>query len=77
MKVNAKGESVVSKDQTDSECRYYNWGGSIHRLGDRIIADYPSYPREYGARCEYYQKFFIKDSLGRMLPCCKFCSVGR
>ncbi len=48
---------------TKSDCKHYNWGNS---------PDYPSYPREYGARCERF-KIFFRETNGRMLPDCERC----
>lgn len=44
---------------SDRNCPYYNWGGTRH---------YPSYPREYGARCEYHNLFFQSNQ-----PDCTNC----
>ena len=48
---------------TKSDCKYYNWNDN---------PDYPSYPREYGARCERFKMFF-RQTNGRMLPDCEGC----
>ena len=42
---------------TKSDCKYYNWNDN---------PDYPSYPREYGARCERFKMFF-RQTNGRLL----------
>ena len=53
------------EQKTKSYCYYYNHGGDIQR-------GYNIYPREYGARCEYYQTMFeIKNSL--LNPHCNTC----
>lgn len=57
----------MKKSETNSNCQYYNWGGS---------GKYSSYPREYGARCEKYDRFFTKDFDGNkeiLKPQCWKC----
>ena len=39
--------------ETRDNCYYYNYGGDSSFHGDR-----PPYPKIYGARCEFYEKFF-------------------
>ena len=48
---------------TKPDCKYYNWNDN---------PDYPSYPKEYGARCERY-KLFFRETNGRLLPDCREC----
>ena len=48
---------------TKSDCEYYNWNDN---------PDYPSYPKEYGARCERL-KIFFRMTNGRLLPDCREC----
>lgn len=64
------------EEQTNPECKYYNWGGSIHRKEGKVIADYPSYPREYGARCEAHNQFFTRVD-GKLTPCCPKCKLEK
>lgn len=45
----------------ESDCYYYSWGGNFKK-------DFTSYPREYGARCQFFDKFF-----GHEGPNCKGC----
>jgi hypothetical protein len=54
------------KQETNSDCSFYNWGGDGTR-------ERPNYPREYGARCECYDKFFERDSDGILIPNCPTC----
>lgn len=49
--------------ETKSNCKFYNWNDNL---------DYPSYPREYGARCEHHNEFFSKAS-GQLKPDCQTC----
>lgn len=51
---------------TKSDCKYYNWGDN---------PNYPSHPKEYGARCEKF-KIFFRESNGRTLPNCEECKDG-
>ena len=50
----------------NNQCQYYNWGGT---------GKYPSYPREYGARCEFFGKFFTRDK-DKLEPNCSECFKG-
>jgi hypothetical protein len=54
--------------ETNSDCYFYNWGNNLN-------FDYKC-PREYGARCEYYDKFFsAKNFTGEGLdPDCTICN---
>jgi len=51
---------------TNKECKYYNYGG------DGTNAR-PSYPTEYGARCEKYKEFFYMDK-NKLVPNCYNCT---
>lgn len=53
----------METEYPNAKCMYYNWGGT---------GKYTSYPREYGARCEFYNKFFDRVD-GRLNPNCKRC----
>jgi hypothetical protein len=55
-----------NKNHTSSSCYYYNWGGDSDK-------GYPSYPREYGARCEFHKEFFSEKD-GIIIPHCSSCS---
>ena len=56
------------KTETKASCYYYNWGGGEEGR--------PSYPREYGARCEYFDEFFKARSFGKIInPNCKVCPM--
>lgn len=61
-----KGEEVI--DTINRKCAHYNWGG------DDI---YPSYPKEYGARCEFFDIFFVVRSGGGIFPDCTNCPENR
>ena len=39
--------------ETKDDCHYYNYGGDLD------FPDRPPYPKLYGARCEFYKKFFF------------------
>lgn len=54
------------KEKTNPNCQYYNWGGDLDK-------GYTTYPREYGARCEFYKRFFSKDVKGNLIPNCYSC----
>lgn len=54
------------EQKTDRECFYYSWGGNIKR-------GYTTYPREYGARCEFHKEFFKRDEEGILSPNCYSC----
>lgn len=56
--------------ETNSECYYYNWG-------DNPNFEYVC-PREYGARCEFHNKFFSAyDNTGKDLnPDCTNCQIN-
>jgi hypothetical protein len=47
-------------------CIYYNWGGDGTK-------ERPSYPREYGARCERYNMFFSRMKSGANPDCSTCC----
>ena len=53
----------VGDNMTKTDCQFYNWNDN---------PDYPSYPREYGARCERYKLFFMQSN-GRIIPDCEGC----
>jgi len=56
------------KGHPKRDCYFYNWGGDHTK-------NRPSYPREYGARCEFYKEFFTRDRLGAGLePNCDECT---
>ena len=56
----------------DRDCSYYNWGG------DSNDPSRPSYPREYGARCEHHDAFFVRNSLKEEpTPNCSTCKKSR
>jgi len=52
------------------DCLFYNWGGD-YRNPKR-----PTYPREYGARCECHDKFFIREGnqYSELQPNCHKCT---
>ena len=52
-------------DDIKRHCNYYNWGSNP-------LYDYPC-PREYGARCEFYNEFFSVNAKGITSPLCKDC----
>lgn len=55
------------KDFPKRDCYFYNWGGDCSK-------GRPSYPREYGARCEFNNVFFERHYLtGDLIPDCSTC----
>ena len=48
------------------DCYYYNWGGNMKKK-------FPTYPREYGVRCEKNNKFFTSDGDHGYAPSCYLC----
>lgn len=50
--------------ETRPYCTFYNWGGTH---------GHPSYPREYGARCEKHGVFFSEKD-GEITPNCEKCA---
>ena len=48
---------------TKPDCIYYNWNSNPR---------YCSYPREYGARCEFFRTFFTKTN-DTITPDCETC----
>ena len=56
---------VNLQNKTKSDCKYYNWGGEG-------TDERPSYPKSYGARCEFYKELFYMN--GKVLkPNCYSC----
>lgn len=60
---------MIKREEPKRECRYYNWGGDLDKR-------YICYPREYGARCEFYDEFFTRDENGVLNPNCLACGVN-
>ena len=56
----------MESNETNDDCYYYNWGGDGTK-------ERPSYPREYGAKCEYYDEFFRLYTGGVLKPNCDEC----
>lgn len=54
------------KNQTNPYCEHYNFGGDGTNKK-------PSYPTEYGARCELFDIFFGQDKNGNLIPNCYRC----
>ena len=59
-------KQLEEENKTNPNCYYYNWGGDLDK-------GYVSYPRIYGARCEYYDEFFSSDRMGVLTPNCFKC----
>jgi len=57
---------IIEKNTTKPDCKFYNWGGT-----DK----HPSYPREYGARCEKYNEFFYRNDDNILEPNCYSCKI--
>jgi hypothetical protein len=60
----------MNKQSTNSNCRFYNFGG------DGTI-ERPTYPTAYGARCELYNEFFRCNSKGIIYPNCPTCEYEK
>ena len=56
---------MMRKNDINRKCIYYNCGGNIERC-------YPSYPKVYGARCEFHDKFFDLEE-NNLSPICYGC----
>jgi hypothetical protein len=61
---------MTGKNETNSDCPYYNMGGDGSK-------ERPSYPTEYGARCEKHNEFFSVPSSGVLTPNCFACTGER
>ncbi len=49
------------------DCHFYNWGGNYKTFR-------PNYPKELGSRCEWYKKFFVRESkTSGFKPSCYDC----
>lgn len=51
---------------TKRDCFYYDWNSNPRC---------PSYPREYGARCDFFKKFFAEEyHTDKITPDCETCT---
>lgn len=59
-------QRLVTPPQPKRGCRFYNWGNNPSY-------EYPA-PREYGARCEKHDAFFLRrEHDGPLEPDCAKC----
>ena len=57
------------EDVINRECEWYNWGGNVEK-------GYSTYPKEYGARCEYFKEFFDRSRDNILTPSCYKCEYS-
>lgn len=58
--------SEKKEEEPRRDCPFYNY------LGESSF-QWPNFLSAYGARCEFYGKFFLKKENGKIFPKCSTC----
>ena len=55
---------ILKENEMKRDCDFYNWNDN---------QKYSSFPREYGARCEFHNQFFKRTRENKIEPSCYKC----